>query len=118
MNLRLINSDKDELKGTSLGYEYIRVEAWDVDRDEIISFLKIATDKKMTPVFVHCRHGADRTGLMTAIYRVVVCRWSKDEAIAEMTQGGFGFHERWDNLVEYIRELDIEQIEREAGITQ
>ena len=53
----------------------------------------------------------------TAIYRIAVEGWSKDEAIAEMTRGGFGFHEIWKNLVEYVRELDVERLKREAGIT-
>jgi len=40
--------------------------------------------------------------------------WTKDEAIAEMTQGGFGFHEVWQNLVEYLRDLDVEKLKRQA----
>ena len=56
------------------------------------------------------------TGMMTAIYRIAVEGWSKEDAIAEMTQGGFGFHEVWKNLVDYVRELDVERLKREAGI--
>jgi hypothetical protein len=55
---------------------------------------------------------------MCAIYRIAVQGWSKDEAIEEMTKGNFGFHEVWDNLLEYIRGLDIEKIRQQAGIKQ
>ena len=33
-------------------------------------------------------------------------------AIAEMTQGGFGFHNIWTNLIEFIRKIDISAINR------
>jgi len=33
-----------------------------------------------------------------------------------MTEGGFGFHREWRNLVRYIRELDVEQIKRSAAL--
>ena len=79
-------------------------------------FLQIATNKKRTPVLVHCLHGADRTGTMCAVYRIAVQGWTKDEAIREMTEGGFNFHSVFDNLPEWIRELDIESIRRDAGI--
>jgi hypothetical protein len=53
---------------------------------------------------------------MCAIYRIAVQGWSNDEAIEEMTKGGFGFYSGWKNLINYIRELDIEEIKRSAGL--
>lgn len=41
--------------------------------------------------------------------------WSKDEAIAEMTEGGFGFHATWGNLVTYLRRLDVDEMKRRAA---
>jgi protein tyrosine/serine phosphatase len=61
-------------------------------------------------VLVHCRRGADRTGVMLAIYRVVVEGWTKADAIDEMTRGGYGFRPVWQNLVRYVEELDVEAI--------
>jgi len=55
---------------------------------------------------------------MCAIYRIAVQGWSKDEAIAEMTRGGFGFHRIWMNLVDYIRKLDIDEIKKSAGLKE
>jgi hypothetical protein len=52
---------------------------------------------------------------MSAIYRVVVQGWSKDEAIAEMTRGGFGFYSGWQNLVRYIRDLNVEHIRQQIA---
>jgi hypothetical protein len=53
---------------------------------------------------------------MCAVYRVVVCNWSKAEAIREMTQGGFKHHVIWTNLVKFMQDLDIDAIKKEAGI--
>ena len=116
VNLRSSHSDRDELKGTSLAYEHIEMTAWNPESKDIVRFLKIVSDSNSVPVFVHCQHGADRTGLMCAIYRIVVQGWSKDEAIKEMTEGDFGFHEIWRNLPKYIRSLDIDEIKREADL--
>jgi tyrosine-protein phosphatase SIW14 len=116
INLRSFNADEDELEDTGLAYEHIYMKAWHPEREDIIRFLKIVTDKDSTPVFVHCQHGADRTGLMCAIYRVAVCDWTKEEAIREMTQGGFGYHIIWKDIIRFIGDLDIDAIKKEAAI--
>jgi protein-tyrosine phosphatase len=41
-------------------------------------------------VFVHCRYGDDRTGMMIAAYRMAVEGWTPEEARQEMEK--FGFH--------------------------
>lgn len=117
VNLRFVFSDRDELKGTSLGYEHVNMTTlWPV-KEDVVRFLRIVTDPNRTPVFVHCQYGADRTGTIVAVYRIAVQGWSKDEAIEEMTKGGFGHHAIYKNLVEFIRELDIDGIKRAAGMT-
>jgi protein tyrosine phosphatase (PTP) superfamily phosphohydrolase (DUF442 family) len=118
VNLRSFSSDRDEIGETGLAYEHIYMKAWHPEEKEVVRFLQIVTNPKRTPVLVHCLHGADRTGTMCAIYRVSVQGWSKKEAIQEMTQGGFGFHGIWDNLIKWISELDIEGINERVGITQ
>ena len=116
INLRSTRNDPEALKGAHLtGYE-IPMSAWQPPtQSEVIQFLQIVTDSNRTPVLVHCRRGADRTGVMSAIYRIVVQGWSKDEAIAEMTRGGFGFYSGWQNLVRYIRDLNVEHIRQQMA---
>ena len=91
---------------------------WNPHTEDAVRFLRIVTDSNCTPVFVHCKHGSDRTGTMCAIYRITVQGWSKNQAIEEMTKGGFGFHRIWNNLVKYVRKLDIEQIKQNAGLNE
>ena len=40
-----------------------------------------------------------------------------EEAIREMTERGFGFHEVYRNLPGWIEEMDIESVKKYAGIT-
>lgn len=116
VNLRSFHSDRDEIGETALGYEHIYMKAWHPERKEAVRFLQIVTNPKRTPVLVHCQHGADRTGTMCALYRIAVQGWTKEEAIREMTEGGFGFHGVWKNLPSWIRELDVESIKKDAGV--
>ena len=118
VNLRSVHSDRDEIGGLELGYVHIRFEPWNAERDEIAKFLAVATAPSRQPVFFHCRHGADRTGTMAAVYRIVVEGWSKEDAIDEMKRGGYGFHRVWANLPRYIRRLDVAEIRRMAGLDE
>lgn len=116
LNLRAAHSDRDELLGTGLQYEHISFKPWHPEDEDVDRFLRIVTDPARRPVLVHCQHGADRTGMMTAIYRMVVQGWSVDEAVAELTEGGFGFHPVWGNLLDYLREVDAARWRRELGL--
>jgi protein-tyrosine phosphatase len=43
-------------------------------------------------VLVHCEQGYHRTGVLVAAYRVAVCNWSVERALAEMEECGFELH--------------------------
>jgi protein tyrosine/serine phosphatase len=116
VNLRSFHSDRDEIGDIRLTYEHIYMKAWHAEEEDATRFLQIVTNPKRSPVLVHCQHGADRTGTMCVLYRVAVQGWTKEEALKEMTQGGFGFHGIWENLIQWINGLDIEGIKKKAGI--
>lgn len=118
VNLRGLHSDKDELLGTGLKQGRLHMEPWHTDDDDVVRFLKLATDTNNVPVFVHCQRGADRTGLVCAMYRITVCGWTKEEAIRELKEGGFGFNPAWKNIVRYIEKADVEKIKQRAGIAE
>ncbi len=116
LNLRAFNSDKNEIGDVNIGYEHISITAWHPEYKEIVKFLEIVTDPNKTPVFIHCQHGADRTGLMCAVYRAAVEGWSKEDALDEMIYGGYGFHSIWKNLLNYYMRLDIEKLKQQVNI--
>jgi protein tyrosine phosphatase (PTP) superfamily phosphohydrolase (DUF442 family) len=117
INLRDWHSDRTALKGTSLRYEHVRMSAaWPRDKD-VIRFIQIVSKRENGPFFVHCQHGADRTGTMCAVYRVAFQGWNKNEAIEEVTKGGFGFHKIWNmTLIPWFRKANIERLKGLAGL--
>ena len=116
INLRHHHDDGDEVAGTGLRTAHIPMDTWEIRDEHVVAFLRIVTDDEAGPVAVHCRHGADRTGALVAMYRVVVQGWSREDAIAEMTSSAYGFHRIWTNLPVYVRNADVEKLRREAGL--
>jgi protein tyrosine/serine phosphatase len=116
INLRSFHSDKDELAGTGLKGFHFKTKPWNAETEDVIAFLKIVNDTNNLPVFIHCQRGADRTGTMCAMYRLALCGWSKEEALAELRDGGFHFAPIWANLVKFIEKADVPKIQRAAGI--
>ena len=112
INLRAFHTDRDELRGTGLLNEELSVKTWHLEDEDVIRVLVLLSNDSRGPFVLHCQHGADRTGVMCALYRIVVQDWTKDEAIREMTLGGFGFWSGWTNLVAYLQEVDVERIRR------
>jgi uncharacterized protein (TIGR01244 family) len=110
VSLRLVGRDSRYITRAGLNYVHIPVKAWQPNEDEVVQFLRIAINPSCQPVYVYCRHGSDRTGMMCAVYRVVVQGWSKDEAICEMTEGPFGYHPIWKKVVQLVRDMDVERI--------
>ncbi len=112
VNLRLFHSDHGEIKDTNLECKPIPMKTWHPEFKEAKRFLQVVTDPQRQPVLVHCQHGADRTGVMCAIYRIVVEGWTKKEAVREMREGGYGFHEMWMNLPAWIDRLKVEDLQK------
>lgn len=95
---------------TSFKFLHVRMNPWHIEDEDIVEALNILTDKNNYPIYIHCKHGSDRTGVVIAMYRIVVQGWSKEDAIAEMKGGGYGFHLIWGNIPEYIKNVDVEKI--------
>ncbi len=116
LNLRGFHSDKGEAKGTSLELAHVRFDTWDVDEDELVEALRIVRDPARQPVLVHCKHGADRTGMIIALHRILFEGWTKAEAIDEMKNGGFGWHSVWTHIPRYIERVDVEALRKKLKI--
>lgn len=94
---------------------HIPIRTWNVDEEHVVQFLRLVSDPANQPMLVHCKHGADRTGTMVAVYRIVVQGWSKDDALAEMKTKQYQHHWLWANLRRFIRNMDVERIRQAAG---
>jgi len=66
------NDTSEERDARSLGMKYVAIP-WHCPwpKDEVFAkFLKVLHENKGKKVFVHCRLGDDRTGMMVAAYRM------------------------------------------------
>lgn len=116
VSLRHLHDEQELLAGAGLDYEHIPVNPFKPTSADLVRFLRVVTDPNRTPVYVHCQRGIDRTGMMCAVYRMTVCGWSKDEAIAEMQFGPFGYDGIFRNVGEFLRGVDVDALSRRAGI--
>lgn len=67
--------------------------------NQILSSLQ---DTKNDPIFIHCHHGQDRSGLIIGLYRVEVQGWAPAKAYQEMLDNGF--HSSLVALDKYFRD--------------
>ena len=87
----------------------VRMKASRFTDIEIVSALKILL-RSPKPIVVHCMYGADRTGVVLAMYRIIFEHWTKEMAIDELINGGYHFHKRFANIPKYITEVNIDRI--------
>ena len=95
-----------DIKQVQLSYRTNHVD----DSDVLAAIRAIQAAEADGPVLMHCKHGADRTGLMAAMYRVVVQGWSKEDALNEMTLGGFGSSNGFKDGVRYMIKADVDKL--------
>lgn len=110
INLRAFHDDHKLLAGTGMRLEEIDIKTWHIEDEDVIRALRIIRWNGQGPYLVHCLHGADRTGTINAMYRMVFQGWTREEAMREMREGGYGYHTVWKNIVKYLRNVDVDAI--------
>jgi tyrosine-protein phosphatase SIW14 len=91
VDARLSGTDAERKTVTGLGMQYVSIP-WHClfPKDKtFVQFLAVLRDNPKKKVFVHCRYGDDRTGMMIAAYRMAVQNWSPEEAWKELQKFGF-----------------------------
>lgn len=104
--------DADLIGDTGLHLVHVPMRAWNPRYEDAVRVLRVLRPENAArqPVLIHCYHGADRTGLMIALYRIVFQNWSREAAIAEMRDGGFGYHTIWQDIPAFIKTVDIDKL--------
>ena len=110
INLRHFNHDQEEVMGTSLRTERVKILTWRVGDKHVVEVMRMLRQTENGPFLIHCQHGADRTGLMSAMYRILEQGWSPDDALQELVDGGYGYHSMWKNIVRYVRSVDAARL--------
>jgi len=80
-------------EATRLGMEFLSLP-WSTvevpDHETVSTFLGYMREHPDRTIFVHCKAGADRTGVMIALSRIAIDRWPAQQAIDEMN--AFHYH--------------------------
>jgi protein tyrosine/serine phosphatase len=113
LNLRNLHSDNKKARYTSLTLHHVRMRAADPRADRVVEALRTIRLRR-GDIVVHCWHGSDRTGLVVAMYRIVFQGWSKNDAIAELAEGGYGYHSIYRDIPDFIRSADTDEIRRQV----
>jgi protein-tyrosine phosphatase len=115
------NDANEEKEVRRLGMQYVAIP-WHCPwpKDEVFAkFLKLIQENKGKKVFVHCRLGDDRTGMMVAAYRMAEEGWTADEAMIEMKSFGFtrAHHFLCPSLAGYEKEFP-ERLQNSAAFDE
>jgi protein tyrosine/serine phosphatase len=108
ISFRKFHRDDSVFKNAGIKMVRVPMLTWrlrDTEIKKALNYIKQADGK----VLIHCQHGADRTGLVAAMYRMTVQGWSKADALDELQNGGYGYHSVSKNIINYIENVDIEK---------
>lgn len=83
-------------EANSLGLQYFSLSLRQFSRPkdkDVKRVLAIINAPENQPVFIHCHHGKDRTGVIVACYRISHDGWSAEQAKDEAGRYGLGWIE-------------------------
>ena len=108
LSLSVLNADAamPEAQSADLRLQHYPLVPWAIEQSQIVEMMQIF-ESLPKPALVHCYHGADRTGLFVAVYRILYQNWPKDEAKDELINGGYGYHETFSAIPAAIDALDV-----------
>jgi DSP-PTPase phosphatase fused to NAD+ Kinase len=107
---------REEVVAKELGIEVINIPMSEIARPspaDLVKAVKIMENPRLQPVYVHCLHGRDRTGLAVAAYRILHDGWSVDRAYREAVDNG---HAWWlyDLILRWKKSLRALSVQKPA----
>jgi protein tyrosine phosphatase (PTP) superfamily phosphohydrolase (DUF442 family) len=116
IDLREERDDTPDLGRYGWNYRYLPLHTqggpgW-VQPSEVVEILSVMVRMENWPVFVHCLHGADRTGTICAAYRMVFEGWTFKQAHEEMML--FTHDIALMQFDYFLHKLDVESIRRQV----
>ena len=114
INLRQGKDNDDERLFTDIRLIRQPLITWRVSAFDVAKVLyDIEKYQKDGAVLIHCRHGADRTGIVIAMYRVIYEGMDIEEARREMKHGDYGYHLIWKNLDNLLSPAGVASVKGE-----
>jgi protein tyrosine/serine phosphatase len=89
-------AEEAEVRALGLNYFNIALPNWArPQNDRVARIMELIDAPESGRVFIHCKAGVDRTGLIVAIYRMTHDGWSSDRALAEAQRFGMRRTQFW-----------------------
>ena len=93
---KLTRSEEVEARAQGLNYFNVALPGWArPDNARVARILEIIAAPESGNVFIHCKDGLDRTGMIVAIYRMTHDGWTSQQAIAEAERIGMRRTQFW-----------------------
>ena len=100
----------EEKQARTAGLSYFNIPFGRLGRPseaDLKRVLEIINSPQNQPVFVHCKYGADRTGVVIGAYRILHDGWTSEEAKAEANRYGM---KPWQlGMKDYLHDLYRQQ---------
>jgi len=113
LNLRDYHKDDPDAERFGLKLYEVDMDAGKIRSSDVVTALRIIRQAD-GPILIHCWHGSDRTGTISAMYRIVFQNWTKEDAIDELMHGGYGYHALYKNIPAYVRQADVDVIKKQV----
>jgi len=113
VNLRYFNrsGDRKVLADRGIALFNRPLLTWRITPQQVAETLYLIEQQQAEgPVLIHCYHGADRTGLIAGMYRIIYQGWTVEQAKNEMRHGPYGFHSVWRNIEDLFTEENVRQV--------
>jgi protein tyrosine/serine phosphatase len=101
-------AEETEARALGLNYYNVALPNWGRPEDSHIArVLEIIDTPENGKVFIHCKDGVDRTGMIVAIYRMRHDGWSSYQALGEAKRSGMRQTQFWmrDYVEDYGRRV-------------
>jgi protein tyrosine/serine phosphatase len=86
---KTVRKEKAEVESLGMNWLNLPMSGEPPTPKQVDTLLAALKNGRREPVFVHCQHGADRTGCMLGIYRETQEGWDFDRTYQEMRRYGF-----------------------------
>ncbi len=106
ISLRDDGADDEWAAGTRLKLVRIPMNLLKIDEAAVAQVLALLQKKEDGPFLIHCQMGADRTGVVMALWRITVQGWTREDAVAEMKACGCSF----PDFMEYVATADLAKL--------
>ncbi|HET8783965.1 MAG TPA: dual specificity protein phosphatase family protein [Pyrinomonadaceae bacterium] len=115
-------AEEKEARGAGLNYFNVSLPNWGRPQDTRVSrILELISAPENGRVFIHCKDGVDRTGMIVAMYRMTHDGWTSTQALAEAERLGMRRTQVWmrdyaEDYGERVHKLGPETALKSPGV--